>query len=155
MIESAGGVIYYLDREEEPKFLLLKRRSKKGNIERIAPKGKMQSGETMAQAAIREVEEETGISWDHLKLRQKLWTVKLRNTDDNPFYMNKNMSFYLMQFSGNPDDIEVVDGEGYVGQYKWFSIQEIQRLIYYPSMRQIFLNAHRLLQKDRAKRHKK
>jgi 8-oxo-dGTP pyrophosphatase MutT (NUDIX family) len=51
---------------------LIKRLAVSKRIERVAPKGKVQQGETMEKAAIREVSEETGIPINQLKLKQQL-----------------------------------------------------------------------------------
>ena len=59
VIQSAGGIVYYLGADKEPRYLLIKRHAMSGKIERVAPKGKVQQGETPEQAALREVGEET------------------------------------------------------------------------------------------------
>jgi 8-oxo-dGTP pyrophosphatase MutT (NUDIX family) len=61
MIKSAGGIVYYIDEEGQPRFLILKRHALSKKIEWIAPKGKIKENELPDQAAIREVYEETGI----------------------------------------------------------------------------------------------
>ncbi|MDR2189848.1 MAG: hypothetical protein LBP53_01295 [Candidatus Peribacteria bacterium] len=42
IVQSAGGIIYYLDTDGEPRYLLIKRHALSGRIERVAPKGKIQ-----------------------------------------------------------------------------------------------------------------
>ncbi|MDR0860706.1 MAG: NUDIX domain-containing protein [Candidatus Peribacteria bacterium] len=59
IVQSAGGIIYYIASDGEPRYLLIKRHALSGKIERVAPKGKIQRGETEKESAIREIGEET------------------------------------------------------------------------------------------------
>ena len=72
IVQSAGGIVYYLAPDEEPRYLLIKRHALSGKIERVAPKGKIQAGEKIEETALREVSEECGIPQTLLKLRQKV-----------------------------------------------------------------------------------
>lgn len=72
VVQSAGGIVYYLAPDGEPRYLLIKRHALSGKIERVAPKGKIQAGEKIEEAALREVSEECGIPVDHLILKQKV-----------------------------------------------------------------------------------
>ncbi len=40
--QSAGGVVYYLASDGEPRYLLIKRQAMSKKIERVVPKGKVQ-----------------------------------------------------------------------------------------------------------------
>jgi len=42
LVKSAGGIIYYYDKNNDIRFLLIKRHALSGKIERVAPKGKIQ-----------------------------------------------------------------------------------------------------------------
>ncbi len=72
IVQSAGGIVYYLAPDGEPRYLLIKRHALSGKIERVAPKGKIQAGEKIEETALREVSEECGIPQTLLKLRQKV-----------------------------------------------------------------------------------
>lgn len=72
IVQSAGGIVYYIDKDGEPRYLLIKRLALSGKIERNCPKGKIQPGEKMEEAALREVSEECGIQINQLQLRQKI-----------------------------------------------------------------------------------
>jgi 8-oxo-dGTP pyrophosphatase MutT (NUDIX family) len=61
-----------------PVFLLIKRQAMSKKIERIAPKGKIQSGETAEKAALREIEEEVGLLRQNMQVKQKLDTLSLQ-----------------------------------------------------------------------------
>ena len=62
--------------------MLIKRLAVSKKIERVAPKGKVQAGETTQNAALREVSEEAGIPINQLKLKQQLGTTQLRNVEN-------------------------------------------------------------------------
>lgn len=72
VVQSAGGILYYIDSQGEPRYLLIKRLALSGKIERNCPKGKIQAGEKIEEAALREVSEECGIPLDQLQLKQKI-----------------------------------------------------------------------------------
>ena len=59
VIQSAGGIVYHLGADGQPRYLLIKRHAMSGKIEWVAPKGKMMPKETPEQAALREVSEES------------------------------------------------------------------------------------------------
>lgn len=61
--------------------MVIKRHAMSGKIEWVAPKGKMQKGETPEQAAVREVSEETGLQTQHLFVREKIGSTSLRSTE--------------------------------------------------------------------------
>lgn len=145
MIESAGGIVYYLEKGI-PKYLLIKRLNRSGKVERVAPKGKMEDGEQMQQTALREVFEETWIKSRFLRVQAKVGRVELRANDQEGHNLDKNMSFYLMRYFGDPDFVRIQKQEGYVGVYKWYTIEEVLGLIYYKTMRTLMVKAHDLVQ---------
>ena len=51
-----------------------------------------------------------------------------------------------MNYSGDPSALKITDGEGYVGIYKWASIQEVLGLLYYGDIRELIRKAHLLHQ---------
>lgn len=82
VIQSAGGVIYYIDAQGAARFLLIKRHAMSGKIEWVAPKGKLQKNETAEQAAVREAGEETGIPAQYLTVEGKLGATSLRTSHE-------------------------------------------------------------------------
>ena len=68
IVQSAGGIIYYIHKDGEPRYLLMKRYAVSKKIERVAPKGKIEPGETIEQAATREIAEEAGIPASKMRL---------------------------------------------------------------------------------------
>jgi ADP-ribose pyrophosphatase YjhB (NUDIX family) len=79
--QSAGGVIYYMAADNEPRYLLIKRQAMSKKIERVCPKGKVEAGETFEDAALREVSEETGLILNQLSIIEKLGVTSIRSTE--------------------------------------------------------------------------
>ena len=55
IVQSAWWIVYYLDKNWEPRYLLIKRHALSGKIEWVAPKWKIQIWEDEKKAAIREI----------------------------------------------------------------------------------------------------
>lgn len=144
IIQSAWGIIYYLDSCLEPKYLLIKRHALSGKIERVSPKWKIKWAEVIEDAAIREASEESGIPINQLKLKQKLWITQIRNID-NKWPIDKDVTYFLMEFIWNPDIVSIDQVEWYVGIYKWASLQEVLGLIYYQDIRELIRKSYLLI----------
>lgn len=151
IIQSAWGIIYYLDPVDgEPRYLLIKRHALSGKIERVSPKWKIKWDESLEVAAIREVSEESGIPINQLKLKQLLWITQIRNIE-NKWPIDKDVTYFLMEFIGDPNVVSIDQIEGYVGIYKWATLQEVLGLIYYQDIRELIRKSYLLIkqgQKD-------
>ena len=55
IVQSAWWIVYYLDNNWEPRYLLIKRHALSWKIERVAPKWKIQIWEDEKKAAINSV----------------------------------------------------------------------------------------------------
>lgn len=109
---SAGGVVFD-SFYENCKIILIKRRNKFWCL----PKGKIEKGEKIYQAALREVKEETGVEADIIKKIDKInyWYHKSKNIK-----CFKTVYFYAMFFKSgciNSDSCEVDD-------VKWVNIDK-------------------------------
>lgn len=142
IVQSAGGIVYYIDNQGEPKYLLIKRLALSGKIERNCPKGKIQIGEKIEEAALREVSEECGIPQSMLQLRQKIGMTSLRSSETKKGHLNKDVTYFLMKYTGDISAIKITDSEGYIGVYKWASIQEVLGLLYYGDIRELIRKAY-------------
>ena len=140
VIQSAGGMIYYLDKNFEPKFLLIKRHALSGKIEWIAPKGKIQAWEKPIESAVREASEETGIPINKLIPREELWVVSLRSNPDE-WNLNKDITYFLMKYTGDPSSVKIDQVEWYVWVYKRADLSEVLALVYYKNIRELFRKA--------------
>jgi 8-oxo-dGTP pyrophosphatase MutT (NUDIX family) len=141
IIQSAWGIIYYIDTQGVARFLIIKRHAMSGKIERVAPKGKIQKWESPSQAAVREVWEEVGIARKDLMVQEKLGATSLRSSADVKGWMDKDVTYFLMHFTGTLEDITIEPVEGFLGIHKWATLEEILWLIYYKNMRTIFMHA--------------
>ncbi len=145
IIQSAWGIIYYLDSiDGEPRYLLIKRHALSGKIERVSPKWKIKWNESLEVTAIREVSEESGIPINQLKLKQMLGTTQIRNVD-NKWPIDKDVTYFLMEFVGDPNVVSIDQIEWYVGIYKWATLQEVLGLIYYQDIRELIRKSYLLI----------
>ena len=148
VIQSAWWIVYYLEPNGEPRYLLIKRLAVSKKIERVAPKGKVQQWESLQTAALREVSEETGIPINQLKLKQQLGTTQLRNVENIKWQMDKDVTYFLMQFGGDPSILNITEKEGYIGVYKRATLSNVLGLIYYNDIRELIRKSYMLIKQD-------
>jgi len=133
---SAGGVVVRTDAGVEVCLIRPTGRTVWG-----LPKGGIESGETLAQAAVREVAEETGISG---VVAAELGTI------DYSFYsreqnsrIHKTVHYYLMRATGG----DTADHDHEVSEARWVSVREALRLMTYPNEREMVRRAAEALGK--------
>lgn len=146
IIQSAWWIVYYIS-DEGPRYLLIKRHAMSGKIEWVAPKWKLQKGESSEVAALREISEETGIPINKMKLKEEVGKTHLRSTESGGG-MNKDVTYYLVEYSGDPSIVKIIDSEWYLWFYKWANIREVVELLYYQDMRELIRDAHKLITKQ-------
>jgi len=144
VVQSGGGLVYYRDMDT-PKFLLIKRRALSGKIERVAPKWKLQAGEKLEHAVLREVSEEAGIPINQMHMKQQIGKTELRNTENIKGYMNKDVTYFLIEYLWDSSAVHIAEVEGYIGVYKRATIKDILQLIYYANLRELFRTAYQSL----------
>ncbi len=135
----------------EPRYLLIKRHALSGKIERVAPKGKIQGGEDIQKAALREVSEETGIPINNMRIKQQLGVTQLRNTENQKGQMNKDVTYFLMEYFGDPDFVRIEHAEGYIGIHKRCTLSEILALIYYQDIRELIRKSYTWIKEGQKK----
>jgi len=145
IIQSAWWIVYYIAPDWQPRYLLIKRHALSGKIERVAPKGKIQGSEEITKAALREVSEETGIPINQMRIKQQLGTTQLRNIDNQKGQMNKDVTYFLMEYAGNPDFVKIERAEGYIGIHKRCLLNEVLSLIYYQDIRELIRKSYSLI----------
>lgn len=148
-VQSAGGLVYCRDKvANEPRFLLVKRHALSKKIERVTPKGKIQMGEKPEQAALREIYEEVGLPVAQLQVKQILDTLSLQLFNDaGKLGVDKDITYFLVQYSGDPKEVLVAHAEGFLGVYKWATIQTILSLVHYRDLRELFRRAYGMIGK--------
>jgi 8-oxo-dGTP pyrophosphatase MutT (NUDIX family) len=125
LIEAAGGIV--LNSKKELLFIY---RLGKWDL----PKGKIEKKETEEGAAIREVEEETGVS--HLKLKKKIGeTYHTYNAFGKHFL--KTTHWFYMTCSG--DQVLTPQTEENITEIKWVKTKDIKEPMAdtYPSIKDI------------------
>jgi len=149
-VKSAGGVVYYIDKTTgQPRFLLLKRQALSNKVEWILPKGKIKSWETPEEAAKREVSEEIGVRYSDLTNEGFLDKVEIKLQNESWGRYEKDVDYYLMHYSGDPENLNIISWEGYVGTFKWADLKQALQLINYQNLRLLVKKAYeKLTQKN-------
>lgn len=145
IIQSAWWIVYFIAPDGQPRYLLIKRHALSGKIERVAPKGKVQGSEEITKAALREVSEETGIPINQMRIKQLIGTTQLRNTENQKGQMDKDVTYFLIQYFGNPEFVKIERAEGYIGIHKRCTLDEVLTLIYYQDIRELIRKSYTMI----------
>ena len=126
-ITHAGGVVYWSD-GHEPRYLIVTAKKTPGHW--VLPKGHVEEGETPEQAAVREVEEETGVTAEVLGPVGTL-------TFDTPEESVCNRVF-LMRFAAGGKAHEE-------RRQRWCSYEEALGLLTFGDSHDVLTRAHRIV----------
>ncbi|OGS05195.1 MAG: hypothetical protein A3G41_02665 [Elusimicrobia bacterium RIFCSPLOWO2_12_FULL_59_9] len=121
---SAGGVVL-----DERRVLLVLVRNLRGEKVWTFPKGHVEPGETPRQAALREVEEETGYRCHILRPLSEVNYAFQRQGRR----VRKKVQWFLMRSGwrvGDPDEAEILD-------VRWSAVSKARELVRYPSDHQL------------------
>lgn len=113
---SAGGVVYKRE-GNKIKVLLIEDRYQKITI----PKGKQEPGETLAETALREIKEETGIEG---KIIQPLDVVHYQYNGAERGLIDKEVTYYLVESTGGQLTVQ----EEEINEAFWADLDEAQEL---------------------------
>jgi 8-oxo-dGTP pyrophosphatase MutT (NUDIX family) len=129
---SAGGLVVRRG-EHGPELVLGRRRRERDGVTWTLPKGTPHTGETTEQTALREVNEETGLTVDIVEPVGDIeyWFV-LAGTR-----YHKTVHYYLMQPTGG--DLEGHDHE--FDEVRWVELAAAERMLSYPTERDILARA--------------
>ncbi len=135
---SSGGVIY---RKSAEGIEVALTQTSRGAMWCL-PKGRVEPEETLEEAALREVREETGLTGDiERPLRPIEYTYTARNEAGGRTPIEKTVHFYLMIFrEGSPEDH---DGE--VVDVRWFPLDVAGRLLHHAGERDVLVLAKQVL----------
>lgn len=111
-VTAAGGVV----ENEKGEVLLIFRRGKWD-----LPKGKLDKGESIEQCAVREVEEETGLTNIQLK---KLLTITYHTYDEFGKHMLKDSHWYKMKVKGSQNITPQTEEE--ITEVKWVKKKDLK-----------------------------
>src|SRR5690554_3183968 len=112
VIKAAGGLVKNANSE----YLFIKRLGKWD-----LPKGKVEDGEKMREAAVREVEEECGVQIDSLgdKLASTYHVYTLKGE-----FILKKTNWYKMEVNSIPNLIPQKEED--ISEAKWFSVKDLE-----------------------------
>ena len=132
---SAGGLV--IDRTGVPRAALIGRLDRRGRLLWSLPKGHLEFGETAEEAAVREVEEETGIRGQVLAMLGTIdfWFVIGGRR------VHKTVYHYLLEAHGG----ELSDADQEVDQVAWFPLAEVRARLAYAGERRLVDTATDLL----------
>jgi len=131
MITSAGFIIL-----KDKKILLLKSKKKHFDF----PKGHVEPGEQIFQAAIRELKEETNIDIEDIKIIGGPDIISYKVIEQNEI-KDKNVYYYYALLISNKE-IKLSKEHDY---YVWVPIDEAQKYVKFKEQLNLILNLKRLL----------
>ncbi len=129
---SAGGIVY---QKQGFQVLWLVRRPAgnagyRGNLGWSFPKGLIDKGEKLEDAAIREVREEGGVE---AKIVAKLPTLKVFFTDQNGEKIMKFITYFVTEYI-----TDLPEGFGWeTAETKWVSLKEVQNLLVHKNEKEL------------------
>jgi ADP-ribose pyrophosphatase YjhB (NUDIX family) len=133
---SAGGLVVDLA-GDVPRGALIGRTDRQGRLLWSLPKGHIEVGETAEQAAVREIEEETGIAGEILA---ELGTIDFWFVADGR-RIHKTVRHFLLRATGG----ELSDADIEVDEVAWVPLTDMRTQLAYPDERGLVDTAGRLL----------
>jgi 8-oxo-dGTP pyrophosphatase MutT (NUDIX family) len=111
---SAGGIVA-AEIDGGTKFLVIHQRRKNGELQWVMPKGHLEPGEASLDAAIREIQEEVGLS--DLNFVGSAGSQTFGFKDDQGCAHEKTVDWYVF-CTDDPHALELNAGEGFI-EAKW------------------------------------
>lgn len=131
---SAGGLV--ISSEDKNKVALISHKNRGGRVDWCIPKGHPENNETLEQAAIREVFEETGVE---AKIVKKLGTISYRFKVGNKRISKTVHHFLMAQVGGELDPNN--DPAGEVIDAEWVELDKLQDVLAHENERRMALLA--------------
>jgi len=128
---SAGGVIVDVH-DGVARVPVIARRNRAGRVEWCLPKGHLESGETLQEAAVREVAEETGIVG---RVLASLGTIDYWFSASGT-RVHKIVHHFLIEATGGELSIEG-DPDAEAIDVAWFPLGAVQSQLTFPNERRI------------------
>ncbi len=140
---SAGGVVVRESNRGLEVALISVRRGKRWGL----PKGRQEAGETFAETALREVEEETGLKASILAgLGTIVFDFNFKNGDTLSL-RHKVVHFFLMESTGG--DITGFDRHE-VDDCRWFPMKEALAVLTYDDEKKLLADSEKFLNGTRS-----
>ena len=126
--ETAGGIII-----NNGKVVVVSQRGTSWSL----PKGHIDAGEDRLQAAIREIEEEAGIT--QLKLIKELGSYKRYRIGKNPKEVDKTELKTIYLFLFETDQTELKPTDPHNPEAKWIQKENVSELLTHPKDKEFYL----------------
>mgnify|MGYP001591465208 CR=1 FL=1 len=141
--KSAGGIVF---KKQAGQVLWLIRRPApnpqyRGNLGWSWPKGWVDEGEKLEEAAIREVREEGGVV---AQIVAKLQTLKVFFTDQNGEKVMKFITYFVMEYQS--DAPEGLDWE--TAETKWATADNTRKLLAFKNEEELLTQAEGMVTSD-------
>ena len=132
---SAGGVVFRRANGDQPLFLLIRDSYRNWGL----PKGHLEPGEEAADAALREVAEETGLSDLVLRapIREIDWFFRFRRR-----LIHKTCAFFLMESEAGEPCPQRDEG---ITACRWLTFDAALKTVSYANAREVLSCAGQLL----------
>jgi 8-oxo-dGTP pyrophosphatase MutT (NUDIX family) len=137
--EQSCGVIVVHSSENNIRYLLIQGYGGYWGF----PKGKQEPGETVKQTALRELDEEVGISNIQLRLDLRFFESYVINRKRGP-NIKKNIKYFV----GTTDSMETTRQRSEVKQLGWFKLEDAKHLVV-PKKRDFLDKVHRHITQDK------
>lgn len=130
---SAGVIVFYRE-GDDCRFLLLRSRQTRRPLWEF-PKGGVDEGETLEEAALRELQEETGLEREHVRL-----VAGFERAEDYRFtagdgeqrmHIRKRVTYYLAESLRTEITISPTESS----RFAWFTPEETRRRLRYKARR--------------------
>jgi len=137
---SAGGIVF---KKQNGQIVWLIRRPApnpqyRGNLGWSFPKGWVDKGEKLEEAATREVKEEGGVV---AKVISKLQTLKIFFTDQNGEKVMKFITYFVMEYVS-----DTPEGFGWeTAEAKWMAVTETQNLLIHKNEKELLVQAIKMI----------
>jgi 8-oxo-dGTP pyrophosphatase MutT (NUDIX family) len=135
---SAGGLV---QSDSDPELVaLISHKNRGGRADWCIPKGHVEAGEDLAETAVREIGEETGITAEVVeKLGEITYSFKIGQQR-----IKKTVHHYLLRQTGGELSSEM-DPTGEVIEAKWFKLSELESVLAHENERKVAQRALELL----------
>ncbi len=135
---SAGGVVVH---DAQVLVIVPTRRAADGSQVLALPKGHLDEGETVVQAATREVREETGMVVEPVQElgEVRYWYVRDRRK------VAKSVHFFLFRLLGG----DLADHDDEVLEARWMGLLEARKALSYAGEREMVARALAIYEQDR------
>jgi len=139
---SSGGFVLAADGSN--RVALIGRETRNGRIDWCVPKGHPEGDETLEQAAVRELFEETGLE---VEILERLGEIQYEFSAGNKFIV-KTVHHYLMRQVGGDLTIEN-DPQHEAVDVQWFAIDGLQTTLAHDNERRIALGVSEWIERNR------